>query len=88
MKAGYLTDEEREEIAKAPITATGVTRWNRSESGRECMCCDGGHVYGYSITLDNALPHPYNDLQSWCFNAIRSVPEGSKVKFTMEVIDE
>lgn len=75
------------------MTIEGVTRWLRSCDDSPCICCDGPHVFRYKIDLIDAPvsrwhPNQARGIDEWAYDAICSAPEGTRLRFIVEVIDE
>jgi len=69
------------------VAIEGVTRWMRSESS-DCICCEGPHIFCYTVDLDPWPSHvaAFQDSASWVHEAIRTMPEGARVRMTVEVV--
>jgi hypothetical protein len=73
-------------------TIEGVTAWMRSDGDTKCICCDGPHVFSYGVDLIDAPMSSFRsekeDIRDWIQSAIRKAPEGARLRFTVEVLDE
>jgi hypothetical protein len=80
-------------------TSTGrevefTTKWMRSVDGStDCICCEGAHVFAYltrdvaGATSPRALTGSGQlSVQGWFNDAVRSFPEGARVRLSIEVI--
>lgn len=73
----------------------GTTVWSRSaprEGARGCICCDGPHVYMRRLVLpedtsDAAIHGERPHIDAWVYWAYSRLPEGARVRVTVEVID-
>lgn len=82
---GPETDENEPavESRRQVESVEGTTRWMRSEGSE--------HVFCYTVDLD---PWKHDiagvrdqDIAAWAWQAIRHMPEGARVRFTVEVVD-
>jgi len=69
-----------------PIEVT--TEWMRSEPAEvPCLCCAGpdyrGHVFCYTTRTEDGDPHRLHD---WTSRALRSAPEGARIRFSVEMV--
>lgn len=76
---------------RAQVTGTAV--WARStRDDSDCICCEGPHVYTRYLALPAELGTSFDGslLTSSCWlNEVASkLPEGSRVRVTVEVITE
>lgn len=73
-----------------PVTFTGMTRWRRADRDT-CICCDGLHIYGYSLEIDGQPSVPWRDgpaqLQDVMYEIVRKAPEGVRLRITVEQVD-
>lgn len=68
------------------IEGTATSRYGDSS---DCICCPGNHVYGYNLELDHWTDRDYrNHADDWFYEAIRRMPEGSRVRVTVEALSE
>ena len=78
-------------------SAEGVMIYSRHEgSGEPCLCCDGGlHVFAREVevvgTQAFSLPCTVGsypaDMTDWLSRQYNSIPDGARVRVTMEIID-
>lgn len=75
--------------------AEGVMHYSRSTSGRQCICCDGPHIFGRGLEVvgSEAFMEPGTqglypaDMKDWLWRQYRGVPDGARVRVTFEVLD-
>lgn len=75
----------------ARVVAEGTIAWKRSDS-RDCICCEGAHVFSRSVVLDpEAVDQSVHirgdsDYAGWMHHAVWQMPEGARVRITVEEI--
>lgn len=66
---------------------TGTVRAMFSESS-DCICCEGPHRFSTAMDLDRRVS-PYdssNDIASFVFNRLHHMPQGARVRVTVEEV--
>ena len=59
-----------------------------SKQGSNCICCEGDHRFGTSIHLDKNLCNKFvKDPQDLIWGICHGLPNKSKVRITMELVD-
>lgn len=88
-----------EEDTTHTFTVEGTTEWSRSSKGpHDCICCEGPHVHGYGLLVSDSVDRRYRvdmdgresnhfDGMMWLFDAIRQMPEGARVRVTVEQVE-
>jgi hypothetical protein len=82
------------------VTATGTVR-HLSNPDSNCVCCDGPHVFARFVDADDAVgpecrrwrasfedPSTVLDPTEMLYHAIRPVPAGTRVRVTVEILDD
>jgi hypothetical protein len=75
-----------------PQSVEAITYWMRGEPREpRCRCCPDSpaHVFAYGAKLVDTPPGTRELPGSgWFFDAISCVPEGSRIRVTVEVLNE
>lgn len=86
-----IPDEDRE---AQRTSIEGVVTWMRSDMSQpgeqDCICCEGPHVFNRHVALPGDIGVSYDgtkmSLSDWTYFALSAMPEGARVRVTMEVV--
>ena len=96
---GFMAEETAKGFGM--IEVVGTVKHHKSDESPDCICCDGPHVYSYSLEAELGTPEQYlahaagtyellNDIDyaQVVRYAMHQVPEGARLCITIEWLED